>query len=92
MLCAAVMGFFLIGAMIGLYTIAPSLYPVSHRLTGMGWAIGGGRLGAIVSPLIGGILLTWGFSAGQSMFVFALPLLLAALAVFNIDCEAPSNP
>ncbi len=92
MLCAAVMGFCLIGAMIGLYTIAPSLYPVSHRVTGMGWAIGIGRLGAIVSPLIGGMLLVWGFSAGQSMLVFALPLLLAALATFNIHSEAPPNP
>ena len=91
MLCAAVMGFFLIGAMIGLYTIAPSLYPVSHRVTGMGWAIGIGRLGAIVSPLMGGMLLVWGFSAGQSMLVFALPLLLAALAIFNIHSEAPPN-
>jgi AAHS family benzoate transporter-like MFS transporter len=57
----------------------------------MGWAIGIGRLGAIVSPLIGGMLLVWGFSAGQSMLVFALPLLLAALAIFNIHSEPPLN-
>ncbi len=84
MICASVMGFFLIGAMIGLYTIAPSLYPATHRVTGMGWAIGIGRIGAIISPFFGGVLLNWGFHTSQIIVIFALPLLLAAIAIWRI--------
>ena len=84
MICASVMGFFLVGAMIGLYTIAPSLYPATHRVTGMGWAIGVGRVGAIISPLFGGVLLNWGFQTSQIIVIFALPLLLAAIAIWRI--------
>lgn len=87
MLCASIMGFFLIGAMIGLYTIVPSLYPARLRVTGIGWAIGLGRIGAILSPLVGGMLLGWGYDAGQSMLVFALPLLLAAVAILKIKSK-----
>ena len=84
MICASVMGFFLVGAMIGLYTIAPSLYPATHRVTGMGWAIGVGRVGAIISPFFGGVLLNWGFQTSQIIVIFALPLLLAAIAIWRI--------
>ena len=87
MVCASIMGFFLIGAMIGLYTIAPSLYPARHRVTGMGWAIGVGRIGAILSPLIGGALLSQGLDSSQSIGIFAFPLLIAALAVWRIRSE-----
>ena len=84
MICASVMGFFLVGAMIGLYTIAPSLYPATHRVTGMGWAIGVGRVGAIISPFFGGVLLNWGFQTSQIIVIFALPMLLAAIAIWRI--------
>ena len=85
MICASVMGFFLVGAMIGLYAIAPSLYPASHRVTGMGWAIGIGRIGAILSPFFGGVLLDWGFETSQIIVIFALPLVFAAFAIWRIE-------
>ncbi len=84
MICASIMGFFLIGAMIGLYTIAPALYPATRRVTGIGWAIGIGRIGAILSPVIGGVLLASGLAPFQSIGVFAAPLLIAAVAVWRI--------
>jgi AAHS family 4-hydroxybenzoate transporter-like MFS transporter len=90
MVCASVTGFFLIGAMIGLYTIAPALYPVGQRVTGIGWAIGIGRVGAILSPLIGGILLSYGLSSSQSMVFFAFPLLIASVVVWRI--QVAKNP
>ena len=84
MLVAAVMGFFLIGAMIGLYTIAPSVYPANVRVSGVGLAIGIGRLGAIVAPLAGGIILNSGYSTDEIFVIFSIPLILAALAVYKI--------
>ena len=87
MLVAAVMGFFLIGAMIGLYTIAPSVYPANVRVSGVGLAIGIGRLGAIVAPLAGGIILNSGYSTDEIFVIFSIPLILAALAVYKIKLQ-----
>ena len=84
MLVAAIMGFFLIGAMIGLYTIAPSVYPANVRVSGVGLAIGIGRLGAIVAPLAGGIILNSGYSSDEIFVIFSIPLILAALVVYKI--------
>ncbi len=84
MLCASVMGFFLIGAMIGLYAIAPGVYPASHRVTGIGSAIGLGRIGAIIAPFLGGWILEFGVETSQIITVFALPLIIASVAVSKI--------
>ena len=88
MLVAAIMGFFLIGAMIGLYTIAPSVYPANVRVSGVGLAIGIGRLGAIVAPLSGGIILNSGYSTDEIFVIFSIPLILAALAVYKIELRS----
>ena len=84
MLVSGVMGFFLIGAMIGLYTIAPSVYPANIRVSGVGLAIGIGRLGAIIAPLAGGLIVNSGYSTDQIFVIFSIPLILAALAVYKI--------
>ena len=84
MLCASIMGFFLIGAMIGLYAIAPGIYPASHRVTGIGSAIGLGRIGAIIAPFLGGWILEFGVETSQIITVFALPLIIASIAVSKI--------
>tara|TARA_B100001093_G_C26479318_1_gene864130 strand:- start:255 stop:755 length:501 start_codon:yes stop_codon:yes gene_type:complete len=84
LISASFMGFFLIGAMIGLYTIAPDLYPSTHRATGMGWAIGVGRIGAIISPFFGGVLLDLGLVSDQVIIIFSLPLIVAAYTVKTI--------
>lgn len=45
------------GCIAGLYTITPAVYGAEIRSTGMGWAIGIGRIGAILSPMLAGRLL-----------------------------------
>lgn len=74
-------GFMLHGSMIGLYSTVPALYPANMRATGTGWAIGLSRFGAVLGPLIGGMLLDAGWSA-QSLFkAFSiLALVTSALA------------
>ena len=85
MILAAMMGFFLIGAMIGLYTIGPALYDSKSRVTGVGLAIGVGRLGAIAAPFAGGLLLEAGLDVSLIYAVFAAPLVLAAFAARSIS-------
>jgi MFS family permease len=85
MILSAMMGFFLIGAMIGLYTIGPALYDSASRVTGVGLAIGVGRLGAIAAPFAGGLMLEADLEVSLIYAVFAAPLILAAFAVRSIS-------
>ncbi len=71
-------GFFMQGGFVGLYAIAARLYPTEIRTTGVGWAIGAGRTGAIVGPLVGGMLVGMGLAIGTNFRWFALTLILAA--------------
>ncbi len=75
------MGIFLFACMAGLYGLVPSTYPAEVRATGMGWTIGIGRLGAILAPTMAGLLLDRGWQPASLYYVFALPLIAAALAV-----------
>jgi benzoate transport len=78
---ALAIGVFLFGAMVGLYATTPGLYAADVRATGMGWAIGIGRLGAILAPVSAGVLVDRGWSATQVYCAFALPLLAAIASV-----------
>ncbi|HVR72520.1 MAG TPA: MFS transporter [Vicinamibacteria bacterium] len=75
------LGVFLFGSMVGLYAATPLLYPAAIRATGMGWAIGIGRLGAIVAPVTAGLLVDRGWDNSALYVAFALPLALAVLTV-----------
>lgn len=78
-LIALLIGTFLIGSMAGLYSLAPVLYPAAVRTTGMGWAIGIGRIGAILSPMIAGLLVDAGWTTTMLYCAFVLPLIAAVL-------------
>lgn len=51
------------------------------RSTALGWALGVGRIGAILGPTLGGILLASGLTLQLNFIVFASPGVIAALAV-----------
>ncbi len=58
------------------------------RSTGMGWAIGVGRFGAIASPLCVGVLVDAGWSPAALYLACSVPLLLAAIAVLGMRLPA----
>lgn len=80
MALALVVGYFIFGAMVGLYAIMPAVYPTEVRNTGAGLAIGVGRCGAIVSPFLAGVMLEGGWKPSSAYLAFATPLLVAAVA------------
>ena len=82
MTLVGIIGFFTHGAMIGLYSTVPGLFPVDLRATGTGWAIGISRLGAVAGPVVAGYLLKWGLSEQQLFYVFSPIAILAAGIVF----------
>jgi MFS family permease len=77
-------GVFLFASMVGLYAATPLLYPAAIRATGMGWAIGIGRIGAILAPVTAGLLVDRGWDAGQVYCAFALPLLAGIACVRSL--------
>lgn len=83
-------GFALQGGFVGLYTVATRLYPTEIRSTGVGWGIGLGRAGAIISPIIGGVLIGAGLSLGTNFLIFAVPIFLAGIATINIRSDRVS--
>ncbi|MDH0648229.1 MFS transporter [Pseudomonas sp. GD03858] len=70
-----------IGTQILLYAGAAQLYGLSVRSTGLGWASGIGRNGAIVGPLLGGALMGVNLPLQLNFIAFAIPGAVAALAM-----------
>ena len=77
-------GFGVQGGLIGLWTIGARIYPVEIRNTGLGWAAGAGRTGAIISPSLGGMLVGAGVSLPASLIIFAMPLLVTCGAIWTL--------
>jgi AAHS family 4-hydroxybenzoate transporter-like MFS transporter len=77
-----VLGFQVIGAQAGLNALAAKFYPTSMRSTGVGWALGIGRIGSIIGPLLAGMLLTVGWKPRELMLSGALCGLCASLAIW----------
>jgi len=88
LLLISFIGFGIQGGFVGLYSFAAELYPTKIRATGVGWAIGLGRVGAIIGPIIGGTLISQGMHMSSTFFVFSIPLLVGAVATgFNSITE-----
>lgn len=79
------MSFALLGSWGALYAYTPELYPTAARATGMGAAGAMARLGGLLAPTLIGYVMAQGFSI--AIGVFALLLLVAALAALRIDVE-----
>lgn len=72
---------------------AAQSYPAHARSAGIGWALGIGRIGAIIGPLLGGILLTAGVPLQVNFVAFAIPGVIAAgaLALIRTRLVAASD-
>jgi MFS transporter, AAHS family, benzoate transport protein len=77
-----------IGSQILLYAYVAQFYPTAIRSTGLGWASGIGRNGAIVGPLLGGSLLALALPHHLNFVAFAIPGVIAAVAVFLVGRRA----
>ncbi len=80
-------GLLSVGPQCALYALIPGIYPAHARVLGVGAAVGMGRFGSIVGPLIAGQLRAAGYSANE-VFLFLSPLpLVACLAVFLLGAR-----
>ncbi|MDU2734644.1 MAG: aromatic acid/H+ symport family MFS transporter, partial [Mixta calida] len=67
------------GANTGMNALAASYYPTQARATGSSWMHGIGRIGAILSAVVGAQMLTLGWSFSQIFMLLALPAVLTTL-------------
>lgn len=81
MLIIFLSGFLTISAQVGMNAMAASIYPSSIRATGVGWALGVGRIGAIAGPVIGGVLAALRLGIQGYFLIFGLVLMIAAIAI-----------
>jgi len=71
-------------ALAGFYAVTPTLYGAEARASGMGWAVGVGRIGAILASLAAGLLVDRGWSTVELLRVFSGTFLLASIAFMGI--------
>ena len=78
-------GFFTFGAQNSANAIAATRYPTAMRSSGIGWALGIGRTGQIIGPLIGGLLLSLHWRTSGMLYLIAVPSIVAATAALVLS-------
>tara|TARA_Y100001956_G_scaffold82819_1_gene105899 strand:+ start:1008 stop:2324 length:1317 start_codon:yes stop_codon:yes gene_type:complete len=77
-----IIGFLLQGAFTAMYAMAARVYPARIRATGIGWAAGLGRVGAILSPILAGYLVAASWGMYDLFLLFAVPLIVSGAIVY----------
>ena len=74
-----------IGTQIVANAYAGQFYPMAIRATGLGWALGIGRTGAILAPILIGILVGMNLPLQQNFVAIAVPAVIGMFAVLLIN-------
>jgi MFS transporter, AAHS family, 4-hydroxybenzoate transporter len=83
-------GAFMGGGSSGLIALAAIYYPTAIRSTGVGWAMGMGRVGSFTGPLAVGSLVALGLSTAGIFVAIAVPALLAAATTAVVGRVKPA--
>jgi len=78
-------GFGVLGGQTAANAVSAATYPTRVRSTGVGWALGVGRLGSIIGPALAGIMIGKHVSLHTLFLVSAIPALCAALAAAGLS-------
>ncbi|MDB5458852.1 MAG: transporter [Caulobacteraceae bacterium] len=79
--CASAAG----GAMLA---VSAAAYPPAARSTGVGWALGVGRIGAVIGPSAAGLLVARAWPVNAIYLAIAAPAVLAAIFVLLLSRTA----
>jgi AAHS family 4-hydroxybenzoate transporter-like MFS transporter len=77
---AGLAGFFVLGAQFGNNASSGLLYPTQVRSRGVGWALGIGRFGSIVGPLLGSKLIAMKLPLQELFLLAAIPMAVGVVA------------
>jgi AAHS family 4-hydroxybenzoate transporter-like MFS transporter len=77
-------GLFQQGGFTAMYSVAAKSYPTDMRSTGIGWAIGLGRFGAVIGPAAAGYLIAGGLGIAANFVIFAIPMAVSAMLAYRL--------
>ena len=80
-------GFTANAGIVGLYAIIAQAFPTHVRASGTGFAIGVGRGGSVIAPILAGVLFAAGYSLATTAMVLAVGSLLGAGMLFLLRLE-----
>jgi len=83
-LITCVAGFAVLGVQFGNNACAGLIYPTEARSNGVGFALGIGRLGAIIGPLVGAELIARKTPIGELFGWASLPMIVGAVAAVAV--------
>ena len=78
---AGITTFFVVGAYTGLFLVSVAIYPASAQNTGLGFVVGFGRIGAIIGPMLGGLMLNAEFDRSTTYMIFSAIALVPAITM-----------
>jgi AAHS family 4-hydroxybenzoate transporter-like MFS transporter len=81
-----------IGAQMCTVALCASFYETSLRVTGVGWAIGIGRIGSIVGPVLGGVLMAAGMAAAPLFILVGTMSIGSAVAIVTLGLRTTRRP
>jgi MFS transporter, AAHS family, 4-hydroxybenzoate transporter len=90
-IAVGITGFGVAGSQNSLNTVSGMLYPTAIRSTGVGWSMGIGRIGSIVGPMLGGVLVAAQWDVAMIINVQAIPALIAAVCVLGLPRLRPAE-
>jgi AAHS family benzoate transporter-like MFS transporter len=83
LVAVAIAGVGTIGTQVLIYGLVSNYYPTRARAAGVAWCAGFGRLGGIVGPMVGGLLVGVGVGGSAAFLIFAgLAVVGAAVTAF----------
>lgn len=89
LLCVVVAGFCVVGGQPAVNALAGTYYPTTLRSTGIGWALGIGRIGSVLGPVIGGQLIALQWTNSALFMAAAVPAVISALTVVRLHTYRP---
>ncbi|WP_133649540.1 MFS transporter [Paraburkholderia flava] len=93
-LCVGIfgVGFSVAGSQTGANALAAGFYPTGSRVTGVSWALGVGRLGAISGSLIGALLIASAIGLSNIFMLLILPIGIAGVAISTMGFHYMRTP
>jgi predicted MFS family arabinose efflux permease len=79
---SGVLTLFTVGAYTGLFLVAIKFYATENRNAGVGFVVGWGRVGAIIGPMLGGLLIGANFDRAMTFAVFASIAVVPVMTMF----------
>ena len=87
LLVSFLIGITLQGGVNANYPLVAAAYPPESRATGLGWAMGIGRIGAVLGPLVGGLAIGRGLPLVAVFGIFCVPMLVMGISAMSVQLD-----